>query len=198
MGFIKKLIKLLLILLLLVAGFCVLVFLLEKSLTFLENKFGKNEKDIVTTASDTFYKDKNSSINNEDLDSNGTQGNKEGKDGDSQDGGNNGNNKTDGKEITYSPFNLDDVILLYEGKQKGTRVKGLLDRLIENTNQTLYSYVKVTAFGTSIVFENADIYVAELNSLKSSIDDNSFYNISFGYNATSTVANEVIIEKASN
>lgn len=198
MSFMKRLIKWLLILLLLVVGFCVLVFLLEKSLTFLESKLGENEKDIVTTASDTFYKNKNTFMNNEYLDLDGSKENKEGKDGDSQTGGNNGNNKTDGKEITYSPFNLDDVILLYEGKQKGTSVKSLLDRLIENTNQTLYSYVKVTAFGNTTVFESADTYVAELNSLKSSINDNSFYNISFGYNATRTVANEVIIEKASN
>ena len=196
MSFIKKLIKWLLILLLLVVGFCVLVFLLEKSLTFLENKFGKNEKDIVATASDTFHKDQNSSTNNGELDPNGNGGNKGSEnDKDSQNGGN-GNGKTNGKEITYSPFNLDDVVLLYEGKQKGTSVKTLLDRLIENTNQTLYSYVKVTAFGNTVAFENADSYVAELNSIKNSISDDSFYNISFGYNATRTIANEIIIEKS--
>ena len=198
MSFVKRLIKWLLILLLLLVGFIVLAFLLEKALTMLEEKFGKNEKDIVMSASDIFDNNKNNSNQGTNKDSNSennsagdSNGNDKSKDG------NNSNNSTN-KEIKYSPFNLDDVVLLYEGRKKGSSVKELLNRLVDNTEQTLYSYVTVTAFGNKIVFEDKDAYVSQLKNIINSVDDSSFYDISFGLNSTKTIVNEIIIEKASN
>ena len=198
MSFVKRLIKWLLILLLLLVGFIVLAFLLEKALTMLEEKFGKNEKDIVMSASDIFDNNKNNSNQGTNKDSNSennsagdSNGNDKSKDG------NNSNNSTN-KEIKYSPFNLDDVVLLYEGRKKGSSVKELLSRLVDNTEQTLYSYVTVTAFGNKIVFEDKDAYVSQLKNIINSVDDSSFYDISFGLNSTKTIVNEIIIEKASN
>lgn len=103
-------------------------------------------------------------------------------------------------DADYDPFYFDDNLLLYEGKQNGNMVRSMINRLIDNTNQELFSYVDVTIknFGSldgKISFTNKEDYVSRLMSVRNSIEDNGKYNISYGYSKYKTHVNEVIIEK---
>lgn len=99
-----------------------------------------------------------------------------------------------------SPLYNDYVYLLYDGKQSGSRVKDLIDRIIENSNQDLYRVVTITAknignVNGSVDNSNLNQYIFTLENIKNSIDLNENYNISFGYNTLKTYINEIIIEK---
>ena len=90
--------------------------------------------------------------------------------------------------------------ILYEGQIDGARAEELLDRIIQNADQHVYSYVDVTAknFGSldgTIQCSDKSTYVSKLQSLKNSINTGANYTISFGYSKYKTHIDEVIIEK---
>ena len=200
MGIIKKIIKWIFIFFLILLFIFALVFLLDKALGILENKFGKSQKfDALTpiaykTDRDdenyNHYNDKKDRDNNEDSDENSKKNN-------NKDNNSNADSKT--IDIEYNPVYMDDVILLYEGKQTGKSINILLDRLIENTNQTLFSYVTVTTKGIGenkvINFDDVSSYVSSLQNIQNSLDQNAYYNVSFEYNNLKTHVIGIIIEK---
>lgn len=97
----------------------------------------------------------------------------------------------------YDSFVFDDRLLIYEGNQKGSYVKGALGIMIADTTDDYYSNPKLTVKnvgGFNGTIEDDANYTENLNNVLHSIDNNKTYNVSFGYNKTKTIANEVIIE----
>lgn len=114
--------------------------------------------------------------------------------------------KLDESEVEgASAFTLDDRILLYEGNQNSKFIKYLIDILIEDMDNKLYSKVDVRieniddSVNGDIKFENdKDRYSQVLHKLKEVISNDSNYNVKFEYNTIKTIVNKVIITKAEN
>ena len=194
MGKMKKLLKWLLILLVISLFLYLVIFLMDKVLVKLKEKYGDystirfGQKDHTSSYSSTSKESDNTKNNGTDSKSSNEEGSSTGN-----------NSKLNSADTTYSPFNLDDVILLYEGKQNGSNIKVLMQRLIDNTDQTLYSYVTVSpknvgGLSESIIYTDKDSYCASLQSLIDVLEENTYYRISFGYNNLKTHVNEIIIE----
>ena len=97
----------------------------------------------------------------------------------------------------YDSFVFDDRLLIYEGNQNGSYVKGALGIMIADITDDYYSNPKLTVKnvgGFEGTIEDDANYTENLNNVLHSIDNNKIYNVSFGYNKTKTIANEVIIE----
>lgn len=100
----------------------------------------------------------------------------------------------------YNKFIFDDVILLYEGNQNSTATLELVDRLIRNVDDSMYSkptieFKNITGLSTNKIDQNDfEQYKKVLNEFKSRIG-NSKYNISFEYAKFSSMVNKIIIEK---
>ena len=104
----------------------------------------------------------------------------------------------------YDTYNFDLSILLFEGEKEGREVVKLLDRLLNISDDRLYTNTTVTYKNRGNVvktctysYETHDrnSYISSLMDVKNSISDNSKYNISFGYNKFKTHVNEIIIDK---
>lgn len=98
----------------------------------------------------------------------------------------------------YDSFIFDDSLFMYEGKQNGSNVKTVLDTIIKGAQDDFYSNPKVTIknFGVSdTTIEDGGEYISRLVSVKNQINESSTYNISFGYSKLKAYVNEVIIEK---
>ena len=194
----KKIIKILLFALIAFLIFLVAVFLIDKILTGIKATFnGDNE---ARSSFFSLFKNKDDDSNNVDkkgwfsfFDKND---NKNANTGEAD----NVNTNKIVIDADYEPFYFDDNLLLYEGKQNGYRIKAMIDRIIEDTDQELFSNVDVTIlnFGNKdgkITFTNKEEYVSRLTEIKNSINDEEKYNVSYGYSKYGAYANEVIIEK---
>lgn len=104
----------------------------------------------------------------------------------------------------YNTYNFDDSILLFEGEQKGNRIIELLDRLIKNADDDLYTNTKVTirdinsnteTIEYSYNIDNKEEYKGKLNNVKNFINSDNNYIVSFGYSKYKSHVNEIIIEK---
>lgn len=100
----------------------------------------------------------------------------------------------------YNKFIFDDVILLYEGNQNSTATLELVDRLIKNVDDPMYSkptieFKNIMGLSTNKIDQNDfEQYKKVLNEFKNIIG-NSKYNISFEYAKFSSMVNKIIIEK---
>ena len=117
-------------------------------------------------------------------------------------------NKSNNNDINvpaeYNTYNFDDSILLFEGEQKGNRIIELLDRLIKNADDDLYTNTKVTirninssseTIEYSYNIDNKEEYKGKLNNVKNFINSDNNYIVSFGYSKYKSHVNEIIIEK---
>ena len=100
----------------------------------------------------------------------------------------------------YNKFNFDNFFLLYEGEQNSYAINQVLDRLIKNIDDPLYSKPMVS-FRNFNNLSNSEIgpnnlkeYRNVLNEAKNSSQSGTF-NVSFGYNNIKTIVNKIIIEK---
>ena len=94
---------------------------------------------------------------------------------------------------------MDNTILLYEGSQINEATHELLDILIKDADDTLYSKptVVLNNFGLSqntVTAADLENYKAVLKQAKSALGS-SGSNVSFEYNALKTMVNKVIITK---
>ena len=99
----------------------------------------------------------------------------------------------------YNKFNFDNFFLLYEGEQHAQETIIVINRLIKNIDDTLYSKpdVVLNNFGLSqntVTAADLENYKAVLKQAKSALGA-SGSNVSFEYNALKTMANKVIITK---
>lgn len=94
----------------------------------------------------------------------------------------------------YNKFNFDNVILLYEGNQENARIKELLDRLIQNADDPLYTKPAVNINGFNIDSDNLENYKSDLRSVKNSLNS-ATYKVSFEYNKIKAIVNKIIITK---
>ena len=98
----------------------------------------------------------------------------------------------------YNSFVFDDRLLMYEGEQKGSKVKTVLETMIQDAADEFYSNPSLTVQNIGEMegtFLDDEAYVSNVTAVKDAINDDEMYNISFGYNKLKTSANEVIIEK---
>ena len=89
---------------------------------------------------------------------------------------------------------------MYEGEQNSYAINQVLDRLIKNIDDPLYSKPMVS-FRNFNNLSNSEIgpnnlkeYRNVLNEAKNSSQSGTF-NVSFGYNNIKTIVNKIIIEK---
>lgn len=100
----------------------------------------------------------------------------------------------------YNKFNFDNVILLYEGKQESSTIKELLDRLIKNADDPLYTKPSVSfqningLSNNTITSENLEEYKMNLDNAKNLLGNNT-YTVSFEYNKIKAMVNKIIITK---
>ena len=94
--------------------------------------------------------------------------------------------------------------MLFEGEQKGNRIIDLLDKLIKNADDDLYTNTKVTIRNINSSSEtieyfynvdNKEEYKSKLNNVKNFINSDNNYIVSFGYSKYKSHVNEIIIEK---
>lgn len=97
----------------------------------------------------------------------------------------------------YDSFIFDDTLLMFSGIQSGKTTQGVVDRMIETASDDFYSNPSLTVinFGGDRTILDDGNYISNLQEIRNSISENSTYDISFGYNKTKSVANEVIITK---
>ena len=154
---------------------------------FIKDKyFNKDNKNSLNNVSIT--QDNNALNNNNNSDSNNSNKNI----------GSN-SEKIDFSNKKYDPENFDLSILLYEGEKEGKEVRKMLDRVISNADDNLYSNTSVTfnnySASYSYELDNKDEYKAELENIKNNISDGLKYNISFNYTKLKSHVNEIIIEQ---
>lgn len=100
----------------------------------------------------------------------------------------------------YNKFVFDNTILLYEGNQIASATKELVDILIRNVDDPLYSKPTVelrniAGLTASIVNQNDfEQYKKVLNEFKNKIGNNT-YEVSFEYAKFSSAVNKVIITR---
>ena len=170
--------------------------------------------------------DNNNNDNNSNNGSNNIIGNNDGNnDNDSNESsnGNNGNGSNDNnssnnsdtsssstndeaKNINkqYDTYNFDNSLLLYEGENKGKSIITLLDKLLNNSNNNLYTNTTITiknlgsldkTISYSYKDNNIEEYKNNLEEVKNNIISEDIYIVSFGYSKRKTHVNEIIIEK---
>ena len=100
----------------------------------------------------------------------------------------------------YNKFIFDNTILLYEGNQTGNATRELVDILIKNVDDPMYSkpIVELRNIGglsANVVNEsNFDLYKQVLNQFKKQLGNNT-YEVLFEYAKFSSVVNKIIITK---
>lgn len=100
----------------------------------------------------------------------------------------------------YNKFNFDNVLLLYEGEQESSSTIEVLDRLIKNADDPLYTKPTVTfqnfnnLSNNEITENDLEEYKRVLNEAKNSLGNNK-YIISFEYNKIKAIVNKIIITK---
>ena len=99
----------------------------------------------------------------------------------------------------YNKFVLDNTILLYEGYQINQGTNELLDILIRNADDTLYSKPDVVLknFGlaqNTVTAADLENYKSVLKQAKNALGK-SGSEVSFEYNAVKTMVNKIIITK---
>ena len=104
------------------------------------------------------------------------------------------------RKTEFNQYNFDDRILLYEGEQLGGAVNNLIDLLIKNTEDSMFSRPNVTLYNgdmgeIQVLYSDVYKYVDDLNEVKSMIFGGKRYEISFGYGPLHAVVNEIIITK---
>ena len=164
---------------------------IKNNYTYYEKNEKSNKDKIVDNIKNFF--DKNKTDNNDsDIDSNNS------------DNTDNINNSDANINAEYNTYNFDLSILLFEGEQKGNRIIELLDRLIKNADDNLYTNTKVSTKNInsnleiieySYKIDNKDEYKTKLENVKNSINSDSLYEVSFGYSKHKSHVNEIIIEK---
>ena len=98
------------------------------------------------------------------------------------------------EEFEYNPFTFDDRILLYEGNVDAESMKRLIDVLIEDIDNQMYSKVDVNINGTEISYENEENYTNVLKDFRNSISANGKYFVEFEYSTLNAVVDKVIIK----
>ena len=97
------------------------------------------------------------------------------------------------EEFEYNPFTFDDRILLYEGNIDAEAMTRLIDVLIEDIDNQMYSKVDVNINGTEISYENEENYTNVLKGFRNSISANGKYFVEFEYSTLNAVVDKVII-----
>lgn len=98
------------------------------------------------------------------------------------------------EEFEYNPFTFDDRILLYEGNIDAEAMTRLIDVLIEDIDNQMYSKVDVNINGTEISYENEENYTNVLKDFRNSISANGKYFVEFEYSTLNAVVDKVIIK----
>ena len=98
------------------------------------------------------------------------------------------------EEFEYNPFTFDDRILLYEGNVDAESMTRLIDVLIEDIDNQMYSKVDVNINGTEISYENEENYTNVLKDFRNSISANGKYFVEFEYSTLNAVVDKVIIK----
>lgn len=98
------------------------------------------------------------------------------------------------EEFEYNPFTFDDRILLYEGNIDAEAMTRLIDVLIEDIDNQMYSKVDVNINGTEISYENEENYTNVLKGFRNSISANGKYFVEFEYSTLNAVVDKVIIK----
>ena len=98
------------------------------------------------------------------------------------------------EEFEYNPFTFDDRILLYEGNVDAESMTRLIDVLIEDIDNQMYSKVDVNINGTEISYENEENYTNVLKDFRKSISANGKYFVEFEYSTLNAVVDKVIIK----
>lgn len=100
----------------------------------------------------------------------------------------------------YNTFILDHVIYLYEGTQYANGMQELVDRLIQNVDDPLYSkpdieFKNISGLSaTEVDQNNFEKYKNVLNEFKQQIGNNT-YDVSFEYAKVSNIINKIIITR---
>ncbi len=100
----------------------------------------------------------------------------------------------------YNKFIFDNTILLYEGKQTGDATRELVDILIKNVDDPMYSkptveLKNVGGLSSNVVNQNNfEQYKNVLNEFRNQIGNKS-YEVSFEYAKFSSIVNKIIIIK---
>lgn len=100
----------------------------------------------------------------------------------------------------YNKFNFDNFILIYEGEQKAQETIILMNRLIQDADDPLYSkpMVEFVNFNglatTSIGPADLEEYKLVLNQAKADVKGSSC-NIEFGYTKLNAIVNKITITK---
>lgn len=98
------------------------------------------------------------------------------------------------EEFEYNPFTFDDRILLYVGNVDAESMTRLIDVLIEDIDNQMYSKVDVNINGTEISYENEENYTNVLKDFRNSISANGKYFVEFEYSTLNAVVDKVIIK----
>ncbi len=98
------------------------------------------------------------------------------------------------EEFEYNPFTFDDRILLYEGNVDAESMTRLIDVLIEDIDNQMYSKVDVNINGIEISYENEENYTNVLKDFRNSISANGKYFVEFEYSTLNAVVDKVIIK----
>lgn len=98
------------------------------------------------------------------------------------------------EEFEYNPFTFDDRILLYEGNVDAEAMTRLINVLIEDIDNQMYSKVDVNINGTEISYENEENYTNVLKDFRNSISANGKYFVEFEYSTLNAVVDKVIIK----
>lgn len=156
---------------------------------FASNKSSNGELDSSTFADDTSSTSNSNNEENEEEESSET--------------------KTDDRQFVvqeknyegyYNKFIFDNTLLLYEGDQTSSATIELVNRLIQNVDDSMYSKptVELRNIGglsaNEVNQNNFEQYKQVLNEFKNVIG-NSKYNISFEYAKFSSIVNKIIITK---
>ena len=158
---------------------------------FVKDKyFNKNNNSVINNYNNT--------INIENNDSNKDNSNKN--DDNKSNSNKKSNNNQNDVNKQYDTNTFDLSILLYEGENEGDTVRKVLERVIENANNNLYSNTSVTLknVGTasySYELDNKDDYINDLEIIRNSISETGKYNISFSYSKLKSHVDEIIIEQ---
>lgn len=100
----------------------------------------------------------------------------------------------------YNKFNFDNFFLVYEGEQQAQETIIVINRLIKNIDDTLYSKPMVEFIGFNGLSTNAigpgnlEEYRLVLNQAKADVKGHNC-TIEFGYATFNSVVNKIIITK---
>ena len=98
----------------------------------------------------------------------------------------------------YNTYNFDDRFLFYEGTQNQNVVLHIIDLLIEDSDNNLFSKptLKLKNFGgdRTIEYTTPEEYKSALQDARGTVT-NGNYDVSFGYSALHVYVDEIIITK---